>query len=353
MTVVTVIGGQYGSEGKGVIANYLSPGVDIAVRTGGPNAGHSIIHEGRVWKMRSVPVAWTNPETILVIGRAGIIHRETLDAEVDALEEAGYSIRNRLFIDKRVMIQIADDFQTDRANVERIGSTGEGIGPTRIRRMERDIVRWETADALLDRYKVVNTTDILRHHIDDPRSLVLLEGTQGFGLSLTHGTWPHVTTNDITVQQMWNDAGIFPYVYTTLMVFRSYPIRVAGPSGPMYREMTWGQMSEKLGKEVSERTTVTNKVRRIGEFDWPLAVEAVRVNRPNALALTFADYIDPKVEGATHEDQLTQPVLDFVAKMEDILGVPVDFIGTGGPEWSVIPRNEAATIMHRRDPRQR
>lgn len=364
MSILTIVGGQYGSEGKGVIAHQFAQQMDVAVRTGGPNAGHSIIHEGRVWKMRSIPVNWTNPRTQLVLGPGAVIDQAVLLTEIDELEQFGYSIRSRLWIDpKATMIMSGDTdaetgpFTGESSLVERIGSTGKGIGAARIRRLDRDQVRWRTAyDTLPEQTAyIVPTGLIIQPYVDDPDKWVMLEGTQGFGLSVTHGPWPYVTSNDCTTAQLWNDAGIFPTSLShTILVFRSYPIRVAGNSGPLKDEISWDTMSKKLGKVVEERTTVTNKVRRIGFFDWELAIEAVRVNRPQSLALTFADYIDPKVEGESNWNliMLSKSVRAFKEKMEDTLEVEVALIGTGGPKWSV-GFNPTGPISNRRDPRER
>lgn len=350
MSVLVVGGGQYGSEGKGVIASHFSPAVTVAIRVGGPNAGHSIKHDGRTWKMRSIPVAWTNPETTLVLGPGAIIDPRVLNEEVLALHAAGYRIKDRLFIDRRATILLPADVETESAEyvaegpnlVSRIGSTGKGIGAARIRRIERNDYTWKTPTEALPDYQVTDTTRIYRTLAETPPGpgwpLVLVEGTQGFGLSLTFGPWPYVTSQDCTTMQLLNDCGLSvqPHV-RSILVFRSYPIRVAGNSGPMKGELDWETMAQITGKPgLEERTTVTNKVRRIGEFDWDLAIEAVRINHPDVLALTFADYIDPACEGIRFWPNLTNSVRHFIHDMENRLNVPVSIVGTGGPDWTVV-----------------
>lgn len=351
MSVLVIGGGQYGSEGKGVIAHHFAPAANVAIRVGGPNAGHSIIHEGQVWKMRSVPVAWTNPECTLILGPGAVIDPVVLDQEVRDLEKAGYKVRDRLWIDKRATILSERDpvseangwSESGRNLTSAIGSTGKGIGAARVRRLQRLDSQWQPA-ALLGQngYQVTDTTRIYRVLAETPPGpgfpLVLVEGTQGFGLSLTYGPWPYVTSQDCTTAQLLNDAGLTVGSWVqSLLVFRSYPIRVAGNSGPLKGELTWETMAQILGHDIEpERTTVTNKIRRIGEFDWDLALEAVRINRPDALALTFADYIDPACAGVRRWDSLTSPVRHFIADMENRLNVPVSLVGTGGPGWAVV-----------------
>lgn len=357
MGTLVIVGGQYGSEGKGVIASQFSDTTNVAIRVGGSNAGHSIIHEGRVWKMRMLPVAWTNPEATLVLGPGAVIDIPVLLDEVAAVEEFGYKIRDRLIVDRRAIVQLDDDsakehgLQGGRDITNSIGSTGKGIGAARTRRLARNATHWQrAAEALPDWVTVGDSTRYYRALAETPIDLdapwVMIEGTQGYGLSLTHGPWPYVTSTDLTVTQLLNDCQLSHKTPThVLMVLRAYPIRVAGNSGPMYRELDWQHFSDKFGRNMEERTTVTNKVRRIGDWDWTLASEAVRVIRPDSIALTFADYIDPSVEGTTRWDQLTPSVRSFIDEMESRLNVPVRFVGTGGPEWSVIHRPTGALVF--------
>jgi len=354
MSTLALVGGQYGSEGKGVIAARLAHRSTLAVRTGGPNAGHSLNHEGRVWKMRSVPCAWVNPKCKLVIGPGAVIDPEVLAAEVEALEDAGYKIIKRLWIDENATIISQADRHRERGGrgwqayghppiTERISSTGEGVGEARMRKIRRDDSEWAGAGDVLEAFGVGNTLPLINTHALTGR--VLLEGTQGYGLSLHHGAWPYVTSANCTAAQLASDAGlgIHPDIsFGALVVFRSFPIRVGGPSGPLKGELTWDDISERVGAHTIEHTTVTGKVRRIGEFDWDMSKEAIMVNGAIAQALTFADYIDPAVTGETRFEYLTKPVRAFIDKMEDEHGVPVQFIGTGGPIWSLVERPHPA-----------
>jgi len=342
MSTLALVGGQYGSEGKGVIAARLAHRSTLAVRTGGPNAGHSLNNEGRVWKMRSVPCAWVNPECKLVIGPGAVIDPEVLDREVTELEAAGFHIINRLYIDPAVTI-INESDRTWEKDVlaSSISSTAEGVGGARMRKIRRHRDYWvTTGDTLIVAgYKVQPTIAMINTHALAGR--VLLEGTQGYGLSLHHGQWPYVTSANCTAAQLASDAGLGIHPDTSfgaLVVFRSYPIRVGGPSGPLKGELTWEDISARVGTPTIEHTTVTGKVRRIAEFDWDMSKEAIMVNGAIAQALTFADYIDPAVTGETRFEYLTKPVRAFIDKMEDEHGVPVQFIGTGGPIWSLVER---------------
>lgn len=338
MGTLALVGGQYGSEGKGVIAAALAQGATLAVRTGGPNAGHSINHERRIWKMRSIPCAWVNPTCTLVIGPGAIIDPEVLIREADELEAAGYKIRERLLIDPAATVIIpVDRIAEEHTIVGPIGSTGEGVGAARIRKMARFYPDMPTTIKALPGFRVEPTIAATNYHAIAGH--VLLEGTQGYGLSLHHGQWPYVTSANTTAAQLASDAGlgiIGNSGWGVLVVFRSFPIRVGGHSGPMRNEVDWQFISDRMGRPIEERTTVTNKVRRVARFDWDLSKEAVMVNGATCQALTFADYIDPKVEGVTRFRDLTRPVRAFMEKLENAHGIPIVYVGTGGPTWSVI-----------------
>src|ERR1035437_836068 len=231
MSVLAVVGGQYGSEGKGVIVSKLSGGVTCAIRTGGPNAGHSIKHEGRVWKMRSIPCSWINPTAKLVIGPGAVLNAELLTKEADELEAAGYSIRNRLTIDPRAtLITHADEHFESLAHddqgslVRRIGSTGGGVGEARIRKIRRNEQDWESIGSLAEHGFLVHDTLALAN-MHALLGRVLLEGAQGYGLSLSLVRWPFVTAANCTAAQLLSDAGMgLVGKFQTMIVFRSHPI---------------------------------------------------------------------------------------------------------------------------------
>lgn len=361
MTSVTaVVGGQYGSEGKGAVVASIAGRFDAFVRSGGPNAGHTIYFIGRRWKMQQLPCGWVNPRAALVIAPGAVFSPRVLLREVAAIADAlGWfdDLIERVFIDDRA--GVLDDHHHEQEGGtggelhRRIGSTGEGVGAARMARLARDPALFrqardirrgefvaETARGRVDLVDMVraDTPGLLLQYLRSGRR-VLLEGTQGFGLSLVHGLWPYVTTADTTAAQLCADAGLPPLaVRDVLVVLRTYPIRVAGNSGPLKGEMTWEELSSRIGTKVEERTTVTNKVRRVGEWDGDLAARACRVNGATQVALTFADYIDPAITGATRREQVLSSarVRRFINRVEEECGTPVRYVGTGGHELSVV-----------------
>jgi adenylosuccinate synthase len=349
--ILAVVGGQYGSEGKGVIVNHVADKYDVHVRVGGANAGHSFKYAGQTVKMQSIPCGWTNRNAVLFVGRGGLIAPDIVARELKMIAQYDSTIHRRLFIDP--MTGVVSDYHHEVEGGikgelhQRIGSTGEGIGAARIARLRREPENFEFAKDVAERYGF--TTSIAKTPISEMLDAystagknILLEGTQGCGLSLIHGPWPYVTTADTNAAQMAADCGIPPrFVNRTCLVIRTFPIRVAGNSGPLKGEMTWEQMSKRMGKQVEERTTVTKKIRRIGEWDPQLVDDAVTLNAPTSLALTFADYLSPEDEGKRAFKTLSKTTREFIDYLEDRYEIPVALIGTGGSEWAIVDRGMA------------
>ena len=177
---------------------------------------------------------------------------------------------------------------------------------------------------------------------------VLLEGTQGSGLSLYHGFYPHVTSRDTTVSGCLAEAGIAPSrVRRTILVCRTFPIRVESPagrtSGPMSLETSWDEVARRAGIDEAhlrrvERTSTTNRDRRVSEFDWALFRRAVTLNGPTDIALTFVDYIAGQNQDARRFDQLTPETIRFIEEVEKIAAAPVSLISTRFHNRCIIDR---------------
>lgn len=347
--ITAVVGGQYGSEGKGVIVHHLADEYDVHIRTGGPNAGHSFDQDGVIFKHQSLPCGWTNPAATLVLGRGALVDPHQLLLELETVSKYDRNIWDRLVIDADAMLleQRHHDIEGGVGGGlhRRIGSTGEGVGAARMARVSRDpsLIR-RAGDGLLEydrrfRKVLMGNTPRFLHGLRNAGKDILLEGTQGSGLSLIHGPWPYVTSADTNAATLAADAGIPPHHITdVILVVRSHPIRVAGNSGPLANETTWEEISEKRGKKTIEQTTVTKLVRRVGEWDEKLVADSITLNGPTALALTFADYINVADEGKTEYSKLSPETLAFVNYLESWFQIPVDFIGTGGKGWRVVDR---------------
>lgn len=329
MGVRIVMDGQFGSCGKGAMVAWLAAreqNMFLVVRTGGPNAGHSMLYDGATFKMRHVPCAWHNPLAVMALGPGAVVDVEhLLHEEIPMVERAlGDKLRGRFFVDPMTVVIEPDHRYAETALVMRVGSTGEGVGAA-------------TAERVMRRAKLADNVSELSPYITDVSELVqefehgpiIIEGTQGYGLSLTRsGFYPFCTSRDITPAQLLNDAAVpsqFPH--EVMLVMRTYPIRVAGNSGPLLGELTWEQLSERTGGYVQpERTTVTNKIRRVGEWDIEWAKRAVQACRPVGIALTFYDYLRPDLAGGTTLDSSAYQELD---QLGVDLGCPVRWVSLG------------------------
>jgi adenylosuccinate synthase len=316
--VDVLVGGQYGSEGKGQVAAYLSKEYDVLVRVGGPNAGHKVYKSDGADTFHILPSGSRVSTADLVLGPGAVIDIETLLKEINALQIEP----DRLTVDPYAIIITNEDKAVEKRLVDEIGSTGQGVGAATSRRiMQRDEgVRLAKHTKELEPY-VRPAWIRLEEKMRDPRTRIFLEGTQGTALSLYHGPYPHVTSRDTTVSGCLAEAGISPgHVRRTIMVTRTLPIRVESPkgkgktSGPMKQELTYRQIADRchLAEDdirKTELTSTSKKPRRIGEFDWELFRKSVFLNSPTDVALTFVDYIDAANQSARRFDQLTQDTL--------------------------------------------
>ena len=321
--ITALVGAQYGSEGKGTIVAHIANQYNVHVRIGSPNAGHTFYWKGEKHVQRSIPCGWINPNALIFIGRGALIDMECMLEEIAIIEKYYPDFKRRLHIDANAGI-LSKEFQQEEGGIlgemhHRIGSTGEGVGPARIARIRRDPNQFKLFYEVAEQHGLEscvtpNTPEVL-HTLNLAGFNIMIEGTQGSALSLLHSYWPYCTSTDTNAAQMLADIGIAPSMLTdVILVARTFPIRVAGNSGPMQNEITWEELSARLGRDVSERTTVTKKVRRIGEWDRNLFNMAVLLNQPTQIALTFADYIDPTLYGVNNKERLldSHPLMEFI-----------------------------------------
>jgi adenylosuccinate synthase len=177
----------------------------------------------------------------------------------------------------------------------------------------------------------------------DKGQTCIIEGTQGFGLSLYHTLcYPYATSRDTTASAFLSEVGISPLKVTSIvMAVRTYPIRVEGNSGPLKDEISWEELRRLSGYpyDIQEFTTVTGRLRRVAKFDLELVKRAVMVNRPTEIALHGVDYLDYKNKGIYDCQCLTKETKDFINLIEKNFEVPVIIIGTGPENKEVIDRS--------------
>lgn len=339
--VDVIVGMQFGSEGKGKIAGLLANNYHAAVRVGAPNAGHSVWHNDKVYKMRTVPCAWINPNCKLYIGAGGMVNMHVFKEEMAAI---GPTVAARLHIDPNVAI-VNEDQATAEIQLkmfEKIGSTTEGVGQATAAKMLRQLGDSIIAKSVKELQPwLYGTAALLNEHIDKNEP-IMIEGTQGFGLSLNHGYYPYVTSRDVLASSMLSDSGLSPLATRQVIgVMRSFPIRVFGNSGPMgAEELTWEDMRRISGApsdvDLTERTTVTKRVRRVSHLNWDLLEAAVKANRCTSLAITFMDYINFEDRYISSWKELSDKGHNFVKLVETRLQTPVTILSTGPkPEHTI------------------
>lgn len=338
MSVWVVVGGQFGSEGKGKVSAIITmqEEVDLCIRCGGPNSGHSFQRQnGELLVLRQLPTGFVRRQTRLLIPAGGLVDLEVLRSEIKAL---GLDA-SRVGVDRNAMVITQRDREQERSLglAERLSSTLCGVGSAVARRALR------TTDVQLAGNAAM-TQDWLRPFIADVSAeandavdggkKVLVEGTQGCGLSLYHSAYyPKTTSRDTNAAGFLSEVGLSPRLASeVVLVFRTFPIRVAGAqAGPLQDELTWEQLQVESNSPVplQEYTSVTHKLRRLGRFDWRAAATAVRLNRPTKIAVNFLDYLDFGNRGALEWATLTPGAKTFVENLEKAFGTPVSYLGTG------------------------
>lgn len=342
--LIVVVGGQYGSEGKGravqalaeqefldardraaltASGEYLSP---LVVRVGGPNAGHCVTDQnGDEYKFRQVPAAAVVPGVDLAIGPGSEVDRDLLHDEIRQTLKFG----NHLEVDRSVTIMNEYDSFSERSSRmnDRLGSTQSGVGEARVRRIRReaDLFGFTGTDV---------SSGAMRRLAGG--GTVIVEGTQGLGLGQHFGHYPKCTSIDCRAIDMLSLAGISPWdaaitEFQVWIVLRTFPIRVAGDSGPLWNETTW----EQVGVD-PEITTVTKRERRVGEWDSELARQAVLQNgginvEQTRIWLSMLDYLEPGLAG--HDGQVGPGaygvVDDWATRLRRTVGLVPSAYGTG------------------------
>jgi adenylosuccinate synthase len=334
MPVSVVVGGQFGSEGKGKVALEIvrrDRTVAAAIRVGGTNSGHTAVAaDGQTYALRQLPAASVDRSVRVILPPGSYIDLEIFRDEVKRLgfcaDQIAVSPMARIITDRHKAWEREADLNRT------IGSTQSGTGAAVISMTARhapgfpDCLQAGDLPSLQDYLE--DTGAALRRLLDAGKRVVI-EGTQGFGLSLLQGGyWPKATSRDTTAAGFLAEAGLSPLdVDDVIMVIRCHPIRVAGDSGPLTSETTWERIAVEAGIEVdiSELTTVTRRVRRVGRFDPEIVNRAIQANQPSRIVLNHLDYIDPQICNGC----LTTKAAAFVEKVEAGIGRRVDWLGTG------------------------
>ncbi len=332
--VDALLGIVFGDEGKGKVVDYFTPRYDVVARfAGGPNAGHTIIFEGKKFVLRSIPSGIFDEGKINIIGNGCVIAPDLFMAEAKELESAGYQLTERLHISRRAHLILPTHRVLDRAyeaakGKNKVGTTGKGIGPTysdkaaRIGLRVGDILNNFEAkyQALKARHEQIlrdlNFTDydltadeeqwlagidyMRKFHLTDTefeinRALaegkrVLAEGAQGSLLDIDHGTYPFVSSSSTTSGGVCTGLGVAPITIGHIFgIFKAYSTRVG--SGPFPVELfdETGNTIRHIGNEYG---AVTGRDRRCGWLDLVALKYAIMINGVTDLVMMKGDVLD-------------------------------------------------------------
>lgn len=334
MSSVVVVGAQWGDEGKGKITDYLATRAQVVVRyQGGSNAGHTVVVNGKTFKLHLVPSGAIHAGTRCVIGNGVVVDPVILVQELDELTSLGVGPID-LYISERAHVilpyhRLLDKLEEEKRANGRIGTTGRGIGPAYVDKAARSGVRMidlKTPSAFRERLAAVlpaknellrtlyghvgfTVEDIMREcgataerlaqYVTDTSVLVfdsltagervLFEGAQGTLLDLDHGTYPFVTSSSATAGGAATGAGVGPHLLDTVLgVVKAYTTRVG--EGPFPSELN-DATGEAIRQRGAEFGTTTGRARRCGWFDAVVARYAARVNGLQQLAVMKLDVL--------------------------------------------------------------
>jgi adenylosuccinate synthase len=329
-----VVGGAFGDEGKGKIISYiaLKENPSIAARAGvGPNAGHTVVTNGKTLKLRMLPCGVVNQRTKLMIG-AGVL----VDPNILLKEMSETKSENRTIVDRNCAIIEQRHIEADKSGYlkDKIGTTGTGTGPANSDRVLR-IAKLAKEEEQLSIY-VGDVSQEINSALDR-NEFVLLEGTQGTLLSLYHGTYPFVTSKDVSASAVCSDVGIGPKrVNEIVVVFKAYFTRVG--EGPLSGEL---DSVETVKRGWQEYGSVTGRLRRAAPFNYDLAKRSIMLNSGTQIALTKLDTVFPSCAKVRDYASLKGEATQFVKDIESELGRPVVYIGTGNETEDIIDRTKS------------
>ena len=336
MTNVTVIGSQWGDEGKGKIVDWLSNQADIVVRfQGGNNAGHTIVLKKKKIALSLLPSGIIRKNKLSVISNGVVVNPHALIEEINELRNSGVKItpKNLILAENVVLIlsihKKVDQLREKIGGKNKIGTTGRGIGPAyedKIGRRAIRLVDLKNKDKLQHKIKILlDFHNIVLKGLDAPliteksliteielvsskilkycqrispifetaqqlRQKILFEGAQGVMLDIDHGTYPYVTSSNTVSGSASVGSGISPKKLGFILgIVKAYMTRVG--SGPFPTELN-NEVGQDLGKIGKEFGTVTGRKRRCGWFDAVLTKYSVEVSGADGVALTKLDVLD-------------------------------------------------------------
>ena len=332
----TIIGTQWGDEGKGKIVDWLSEKADVIVRfQGGHNAGHTLVVDNITYKLKLLPSGIVRKNKISIIGNGVVIDPWALLDEIKQVEKLGIKINNKnLYIAENAILILPlhkelDEIREDAKNINKIGTTRRGIGPAYEDKIGRrgirvmDLANKENLSKKIDmilfhhnsirkglqknkinKKKLMNdlnkiSSKILKYskpvwkkieEFKNKRKTILFEGAQGVLLDVDHGTYPFVTSSNTVAGAAFTGTGCGPGTINYILgIVKAYTTRVG--EGPFPTELK-NETGNKIGKKGKEFGTVTNRKRRCGWLDAVLVKQSCIISGINGIALTKIDVLD-------------------------------------------------------------
>jgi len=336
MKNVVVVGSQWGDEGKGKIVDWLSSEADVVVRfQGGHNAGHTLVIDKKVFKLRLLPSGIVRKGKISILGNGVVIDPWALLSEIEEIKKQGVDVapENFMISESASLIlpfhQEMDEIREDAAGKGKIGTTRRGIGPCyedkvgrrSIRVMdlrsesnldnrlenvllhhnairkglnkkiyEKDKLKKELLKIAPEILKFAQPVWLKLDQFNEDRKKILFEGAQGILLDVDHGTYPYVTSSNTVPAMAATGSGLGPdKINYVLGITKAYTTRVG--SGPFPTELE-DEIGESLGRRGKEFGTVTARKRRCGWFDGVLVRQTIKISGINGIALTKLDVLD-------------------------------------------------------------
>lgn len=328
-------GAQFGDEGKGIVSAVVANMYDanLVIKTGvGPNAEHGLFLEDEetYLKVNQLPLGWIlNPKTQIRIGRNVAIDPDKLIYEIEH-----YKLQDRVKIDLNCPIitreHIDQEIRSKRMK-DGIGSTMSGSG-------------YAHADHILRIGPVAKDVDSLKPLLIDvaeevnrvcQTETVILESSQGYGLSLSTEFYPNTTSKNVTSTSAMDDVGLNPYrLRDVILAVKTMPTREGQGSMGKTTELSMEQI---LDQNLVEISSIGGKIRRKADsIDFEMLKTASEVNGATQIALTFCEQYDPEIKHATNINQITKKVLELIDKIQETTNVPVTLINTGKPYHNFI-----------------
>ena len=336
MNNVAVIGSQWGDEGKGKIVDWLSEKADVIVRfQGGHNAGHTLVVNNIIYKLKLLPSGIVRKNKISIIGNGVVIDPWALLEEIKQVEKLGIKITSKnLYIAENATLILPlhrelDGIREDAKSTDKIGTTRRGIGPAYEDKVGRRAIRVmdlankknlsKRIDGLLfhhnsirkslkknkiNKKKLINdlmkiSSNILKYskpvwkkmdEFKKKKKVILFEGAQGSLLDIDHGTYPFVTSSNTVSGAALSGTGCGPSTINYILgIVKAYTTRVG--EGPFPTELK-NNIGNIIGKKGKEFGTVTNRKRRCGWFDAVLVKQTCTISGVNGIALTKIDVLD-------------------------------------------------------------